>query len=229
MATDLDGLRTLVRTNTLIESDDVTDTELLVYLNNAYNEIAAAYRWPWLETSANITVVAGTQAYAQPADYLRTIAIVDASEKRKLERISSDLALEEWGGDFDQSDPAAYYFMYGTNINLVPIPSANGTNAYIHYYIKQPTLLSTGTDTPEWTDEFHHILADHASAEVWKREEDLQKSDSYRTSFLQGLARMADYYLNREEDKPLVYGDGIKPLRRGTNTPFHGDGSLASW
>lgn len=229
MADDLDAIRAMVRLNTLVETDDVSDAELLKYINLGYQEIASLYRWPWLETSASINVTASTQSYSLPADHLRSISIVDASEKRKLERISADLAFEEWGGDFDSADPANYYFVFGGSIYFVPTPATTESAAYTHYYIKQPTLLSAGTDTPEWTDEFHLVLADYASARVWEREEDLEKASAYTQRYLTGLGRMVEYYMNREDDQPLVYGNGIKPLRRGTNTPFHADGSLASW
>ena len=62
MATDLDGLRSLIRLNTLVETDDVSDAELLTWINNGYNEIDLAQPGLQLTPAPNGQYQAGPEA-----------------------------------------------------------------------------------------------------------------------------------------------------------------------
>lgn len=224
---DADALRSYIRTQTLVESDDLSDAELLTFLNDGIYRVSVRMRWPWLETTGTITTVADQEGYTLPSDYRKLVAIVDNDEKRRLRRVTPDLALEEWGGDPDSDSEASWYYIYGGSIYLLPVPSANDTDRYTIYYVKAPTAMSNGTDTPEWDVEFHHVVADYAIAKVWEYEEDFQKAADAEAKFEAGIELMVDHYLNSEERHPTIYGGGIRPSFGRTNMPWLNDGSLA--
>jgi hypothetical protein len=70
----LTEMRTAVRTRIGNPSTDgfFTDAQLTDLINEALAAVSAEEDWPWLQTSANITTVAGTAAYAAPAGWVHT-------------------------------------------------------------------------------------------------------------------------------------------------------------
>lgn len=204
-------LKALIRTQTLVETDDVSDAELLTFLNNGINELTVRFRWPFLEKSSTISAANGTQAYSLPADYSRLVAVVDNDNTTRLTRITPELAFEQWGGDPPTGTDATWFFIWGEKLNLIPVPTAADTDRYTLYYLKTPTLLAADGDSPEFASQFHHILALYAAARVWESEEDLAKMARLDEAFGQQIEVMARYYLKRDEDFPIVWGDGMRP------------------
>lgn len=207
MATRSD-IRDYAREQTLIETDDWGDDKLNRILNRGLHVLSTRFKWPFLATSATITTVADQQEYALPSDVSRVEAIVEAGTRVRLQEVAPGLAWSQYGGDFTSSTSATHFFIWGSNVHLVPTPSAAETNAYTIYYYKTPDTLDNDIDVPEFDDEFHYVLGDYLVARIWEREEDFQRAEVAETQFNNGVEEMARFYLNRASDEPVVVGGG---------------------
>jgi hypothetical protein len=208
---DLASIRSVVRTLTLAETDDVSNTNVDLFINQGYRWLSTQFRWPWLEATATITVAADVASYDLPADYRKLWAVRDADERRTLTRLSFEEALNRWGGDPPTGTDAKWSYVYADDIFLLPVPSAAESDAYTLYYQKQLTIMASDGASPEFAAEFHLILADYAIARVWEHEEDFDKARLADVRFAEQVEAMARYYFRREAQTPLVYGGGIHP------------------
>lgn len=73
MAVTLVELRTRVRSRIALPTDDelVTNSEIDRAINDALQAMAGDFDFPWLQKVTSFVTVAGTQAYALPADLAR--------------------------------------------------------------------------------------------------------------------------------------------------------------
>jgi hypothetical protein len=227
MATDLASLRSLVRTQTLVETDDVADSVLNTHLNAGLNKLSLLFEWPFLEADTTLTVAADTQTVALPSDYRMLFDISDEDKRYTLTRLTRNQALRRWGGDPPSSDNALWYYVHGTNIYFVPIPSTADTDRYRIFYQKAITELSVDGDTPEFISEYHTIASHYAIARVWEHLEDFPKAEAADATFLREADNMARYYHAREKSEPLIFGDGVSPNTMGirANMPWLDDAS----
>lgn len=208
MAT-LAEIRTWVRTQTLVDTDEMSNTVLLTILNQAIEDVASTTSWPWLEASTTITTVADQNNYSLPADFAKLEAlyfddrdlIVETTRRRAKQVHGTDTTMY----------PDQFYF-YGEEIVFAPTPSTSSLTINLDYQ-KTPTALSSDSDTPEWHTGFHYIIAEYAAAKVWEREEDLEKVGYHMGAFYDGINRMMMFYASRSEDAPLVIGGSIGPVR----------------
>lgn len=215
----LTELRDYVRHMTLVELDDITDTEMTAFLNEGYRRLANRFPWPWLQASSTITTVAADADYALPADFRKITAIVEDAEERRLTRLSFEQAISKWGGDFPDDTRASWYYLYHDQIHLVPTPST-AAKTYTLYYQKAITVLANDTDTPEFDVEFHYVLGTYAIARCWEHEEDIDKSTYFDARFMAEVEEMASMYIKEAEDYPRVYGDGLRPSPVSANMPW---------
>lgn len=212
----LSAIRDFVREQTLIETDDWSNVKIDNVINEGIQEVASRFRWPFLAGSAQVSVTSGTQSYALSSiasDVQRIAAIIDNDKRVKLQEIEAQYAWELYGGDPTTSDEATAFYIWADTLYLVPVPTATEADAYTMFYYKSPTLLSNDTDTPQWSSQFHMLLAEYAIARVWEREEDYSKSGVAQARFDARVEQMARHYLNRVEDEPLIYGKGRYGLR----------------
>lgn len=218
---DLADLRAVVRSQTLVEADDVSEATLNLFLNQGYRELSVAFPWPWLQAEATISTVADQSAYSLPTDYRKLFSVADEDATRTLHRLTPEEALNRWGGNPPSGDEARWYYVWADSIFLLPVPSSAETGAYRLYYQKSLTVLSADGDTPEFAEEFHLILTHYAIARAWEHEEDFPKAEAADSKFRQATEWMARYYLRREEHTPLIYGEGIRPrLASNVNMPW---------
>ena len=222
-----------VRRQTLDTSSSLSDADLTNIVADGYRLVAVADRWPWLATSAQITVVSGMQEYDISADlsvtdFMWLDSIVDNDEEDGLlDQLSVAQYLLRWGGDPDSGPRAySYYFKNDDTVGLVPVPNTSETDAYTLNYFKAPTVLSASGDSPEWTATLHHILVSYAASNVWEREEYFTERDLAFRKFAMGIAELKRFYKMRTKDRPIVFGDGGGGNRYGDraslvhNLPF---------
>lgn len=222
---DLDAIRAKIRLLTLVGTADLSDAELLTLVNEGLYQVSTKFDWPFLQATTTITTADGTSAYAIPADHVRTFQISDTTRRRRLIRTSLDEVLQRYGDDFPEASNATHWYLWDDEYNLVPTPNAAATGRYKVYYQKSATALASGTDTPEWADQFHDVLAFYGEMRVWERENDPGQSQLAQARFQQSLDAMARFYLNLAADAPIVIGGGHDGVAsRHSNTPWIDDG-----
>lgn len=145
----LTELQTEIRNSGEVRDPPISDTTLTTWINAAYaelyNHVIDANVDHFLSTATE-TIVAGTDSYALPSDYYKTIAVwvLDTDNERyPLERFN-------WSERYLYSDSGldrrcTRYALKGANLILSPSPTWSGT--VYHDYIPEPAELSSGGDT----------------------------------------------------------------------------------
>lgn len=221
MATNLGSIRTFVRNQTLVESDDMTNADLNLLINAGLNEMSLAFDWPFLHATSNITTVQDQANYDLPADLRRLFAVRDNDRRATVTRIDMHTALNRWGGDPPSGDNAHWYYLWNDDIWLIPVPDTAEASEYTLFYQKAITELSADGDTPEFVSEFHLTPAYYAIARVWEHEEDFTKAEASENAFRQRVEQMARFYHQTADKHPLVFGNGPRPaLNTAQNMPW---------
>ena len=212
----LSELRDLVRSQTLVESDDYTDAKVNRLINQGLGDLSTRFEWPWLATSSTIAVVGGTEAYAIPATADRLAKLMIAGESRPLTEVSAAVAWEMNGDDPSSGSPT-WFFLWGESIYLRPVP-ASAASLKVFYW-QFPTFLTSEGAVPQFNPQFHHILGDYAMQMLWEREEDFEKASVYAQRYAAGVETMARFYLNRAKDAPFILGEPGR-MKRGPRMPW---------
>lgn len=161
---DLENIRDYVRRmlNEDGESEGFySDTELNVYINEAYKELVNIHPVPTelyqLNDTQNYTTTSGTATYALPSDFNRLIAVKYGSYYCSL----MDFRLYTAMGDnrnFTAAAAIPLAYRHGANLVVSPTPSDSITTITLAY-IHTPTELSADSDTPDILDTMHELIA----------------------------------------------------------------------
>jgi hypothetical protein len=208
---DRSELRDYVRDATLLGTGSLPDAELDLKLDSGIRAISTSFAWPWLDASSALATVPSTQNYAVPATAMHIVAITQDDAKVRLREISPKTAWQRYGGDAPTSDPRTFY-IWADELYLLPIP---GTIInYTVWFRKEPTVLATDGDEPEWSELFHEVLGDWVIQQVWERQEQFGYAQAAAVEYGGGLERMAQFYMNRADPEPMIYGEN--PERHGS-------------
>lgn len=203
-------LRDLVRSQTLVESDDYTDDKVNNLINQALRDVSVRFDWPYLAKIDTIAVTGAQDTYALPSDTSRVEAVLLEGQAQPLNEVAPSVALREDGTTPGSGTPT-WYFLWGNNVVLRPVPSASGTLTI--YYYRTPTTLTNDGSSPEFAEQFHYIVADFVMQQLWEREEDFEKAAVYAGRYAAGVESMARFYLNRVNDGPMIVGEPNRARR----------------
>jgi len=199
-------MRTLVRTLSRVESHDVSDANLDIFLDEGYNEVVTNRVWSWgyALTPQTVTMEDGTDVYSLNAAVKRIIAVIETDRGYPLESISQTDWARRKEGIIATNSPLQFTFSKG-DLHLWPVPGT--TNDLDIYYYEHPTFAAADASEPVFDSTFHTILVDWAMSRLWEVEEDFEKADDYRSRFEIKLIRMGKFYNSEIDDRPMIYGD----------------------
>lgn len=224
----VDEIRAVVRLKTMVDSGEITDAQLLLWINEGIWDVSMREDWPHLEANSTIATVASTASYAitgmVSGDEAQTLRyIIRSGNGEPLHPISWELAVARWGDDVQSGTPA-YYAVSQEKIWLYPIPDSVETLKI--YYVKPPVELSAATDTPAWMSTFHNVLVPFVESKVWEQQEEWTKAERAMNSYFDRIDLMRRAYQGRINYGPWTLGAG-RSTRTGRNEPFRSDWSDA--
>ena len=190
---NLSQLRTQTRSLTGIQSTDIlSNTELDIYINEAYSEICRAHDWPFLINKDTINITSGTDTYALPASItgpnIASVVILSNDNNRRQLNMRSRVSMDRTSGPLPISKPVEY-FWDGAYIGFWPVPNASET-VTIRYY-SMPSILSDANPTPIIPDEYTNAIAYGAARRILMKEaDDTQRGKGYEDYFLQLIEDM---------------------------------------
>jgi hypothetical protein len=213
-------VRQWVRAETLIESAMMVDAAINAIIDQAVRDVSTRFDWPFLADTDTINFIADTQSYSLPTDFQRLVAVVLNGSTVRLEEVSPEQYWSTYGATPAEGNPR-FFFLWGNQIYVTPVPTASSGGLTLFYY-RQPTLMTDDSHSPEWQSEFHMIVADYVCRHLWHREEDFSKARVYDERYLDGVERMARFYLGRAKDSPMGMGGGFgrRPRNDGFRFPF---------
>lgn len=143
---------------------EISNSQMTYWLNQAMRAFCMESDFTWLEKKQTANTVASQSLYNVPTDYKRTVELrIDATSTSKniytfLPHETRVLA--------DTTDKV--FSEYNGQLEISPTPSANGTNNIELWYIRKPTNMSAGSDSPSdsgianMPEEYHEALVIYA-------------------------------------------------------------------
>lgn len=211
-------MRDMIRAIARVETQDISEADLDIYLNEGYDRVMMHQTWPWMVASAtdDITLIAGTRDYTPTSTVLQVLTAVNATQDYQIRRMSLQQLIRYDGSVTSNSRPTHYFFTQGT-IKFFPTPDAADTVELTT--IETPAFAGLDASVPPFQALFHRCLVDWGLHRLWEVEEDFDKANEYRARFEDSVLKMAEWYNDEMQDGPNIYGE-----RSGhhvpTNMPF---------
>lgn len=241
-------IRTLVRTRIGEDNTDalLSDVHLDTLLNARNQDVCNAI----LKTNESffdvidqsIDLVDGTSNYDLPD--------LDSNNRTRVIRISrveiaydgtnyhrarpvetQDLPTSNYIDDSYSTLSPAFYLL-GDQIYFIPTPTENQTNAVKIWYTQRQLDLIDDDDTPQFPDQYHHILAWGVASDAMSRSgapvldlDDASYGDRFENKFQEGLQDLLETVSPRDVSHPKYivdegitgYNDSFYPTRGSIN------------
>jgi hypothetical protein len=210
-----------VREITEMDSSDVSDAILMLYMRDGYNRIIdLERRWNFLEVSFSMTTTANQQAYTiddfTAHDMREVVSILDEDNAR-LDYISYDVAEEQFLiSEQSVSDPL-FYSMWNNQIHLFPIPNATITLLVRGY--RTPTDWVTNDAIVDGSDAFDIPLVYYVVSRIYQAQEEAQTAAIYQGSFNEAIAIARKDLTRPPSATPMVFAGGPR-IRRWKGTEY---------
>lgn len=218
--TKADILQT-VRDITELDSTDVPDSLLTLYLRDGYNRIIdLERRWPFLEVSFTLTTVADQQAYTvddfTSDDIREVISVVDPNNIR-LAYIDYDEAEAQFLTPATPVGRPMFFSFWANQIHFFPRPTdayALSVRAYRH-----PVDWVTNATYADGPDAFDMPLVYYVVSRVYQSQEETGAANEYERSFADAISLARRDIMRPESYAPVVFAGG-KGIRRWKGTDW---------
>lgn len=191
------------------------DSEIVTAINNAMLYIADLTGA--LEQLATRNTTQGTDRYALPDDFLRSVALFceDGSGNRWTLKERSMVGIERdrglWGSS--QGQPSSYHIRTGakqktlyTSGDIIIAPTPDGTYTLRLSYIQKPDDLSVDGDIPMLPSQMHEAIAIRAAMMVSRADDDIRRFRELRQLFNEEISvAMTSAHLAR--NRALIQGE----------------------
>lgn len=218
-------IRLLARTISELETDDVDDSVLDMYIQDGFNRICTIERrWPSFEISTTLTTVASQRDYPMAdigdGNIREIISIVNsAAGGSRMELISYDRGEEIFLTGSDYQSPPRMFSLWGNSIQLWPKPDTAYTLLVRGYRKPNTWYLSDSTEV-DLDERLHQALVYYAVAQMYQLQEDIELSTFYRQSFDEAVRLAHADIVRVPSHQPLILVGGTRrrfsgPLRDG--------------
>lgn len=212
----LGDLQTHVRAVLDVDSTDLPDAVLNVWLQDGYNrQIAMEQRWPFFETSTTFAATAGTRAYAVSSidpDLRSVSAIFDDGTigmGYQLRLVRHDDIQARMIGGLDTPSQPMFYSKRGSQIHLWPKPDQAYSYIVLGYRAPTDWILDGSGGSPDSDSRLHLAMADWAIARYFHQQEDAEMAMVYEQAFKDGTSLAHDAIMAVDEEYPLIMGRGM--------------------
>lgn len=210
----LAGIRTGIRTIMDLDSTELPDATLDIYIKEAWKRIEnAEQRWPFFDAEWSLATVAATYKYTlttikgASANTPRRITAVYAAN-RMLKWLPHDEARRRFMPNIASNTSAqpSYWSAFNSTIYIWPVPTAVETFVYVGYR-KGNDWFTTGTDVPDCPDELHNAIFMWAVGQAYAAQEDYASASYYNGKAVQEVAEMTAQLMSTPgDDVSLVVG-----------------------
>lgn len=207
---NLSEIRTRVREVVDMDSTDLSDALLKMYVVDGYERIIALdRRWPFLEKSWTLSTNADQQEYPLAnigtGDVREITSVVDNSAGGlRLTMVDHADGEALWLGPNDVSGTSMHFSIWQQSLYLWPKPEADGT-LYLRGYRKPTAWYDNDATEVDADDRLHQSLVYYAIAQVYQLQEELDVSAFYRQSFDEAVRLAAADVLRVPSHRPLIF------------------------
>ncbi len=80
-----------VRSLSLLTTNDVSDAQIIIYINQGLTKAAGLFDWPWLQTGSTVTITGGDPEVTLPSGWARLRAVMIDGEGTRLREIQEQI------------------------------------------------------------------------------------------------------------------------------------------
>lgn len=205
-------IRAAVRTITDLDTDDLPDAILDLYIRDGFYRILdSEKRWSFLEFSFNFSTQTGVRAYdletvaSEPLSQI--VSIVDNTNiGYRLDMIGYDEAERTYSGVYDTNGDPLFYAVWGGSIHLYPKP--NNSRVLVCRGYREPLDWQTEGGDVDAVPSLHFPLVYYACSRVYQQLEDAGMADMYKRAYDEGLAMALKNAVTPNSHNPMILSDG---------------------
>jgi hypothetical protein len=184
----------------------IDDTMILDWINDGQTDICR--KAECLEGIHSANIVAGTDTYAYPTDFIKEQRLlVNGIKLHRLTLPSIDVLFPDRAAD-SYTGTSLYYFHHNRSFNLYPKPVSNITNGLVVWYIRN---AASAAAIPEIPDIYHEDLVRYCLMRAWEQDENFGQAQVAKQEYDQRLLQtIADSNDESSESYPsvrLIAGD----------------------
>lgn len=182
--------------------DDISPDDLLSEVNKVIQDVNSRQTWPYLETTANVTLTAGQALVTAPARLNKVRGLVIDSIGQVLVPERRETIVKKYvGGLTNQGVPFHYYFI-GQSMYVYPIPQQSYT-AILDYTQDEITVDATTPLASLLLPQKHHAAYFLGLlASLYAMEDDTEMYGLYQSRFEQKIVNMMDDLAMHQLDMP---------------------------
>jgi hypothetical protein len=203
-----------------MDSSDVSDAILSLYLRDGYNRIIdLERRWNFLEVSFTLNTTIDQQAYTindfTGDDIREVVSIVDPDNAR-LSYIAYDVAEEQFLGPNPVLGQPLFYSMWADQIHLFPTP-VDAVELTVRGY-RTPNDWVTDDTVVDGPDAFDIPLVYYVVSRVYLAQEEVGTASQFERSFAEAIALARKDLTRPPSAAPTVFAGGPRMRRwKGTD------------
>lgn len=203
-----------VREITEMDSADVSDSVLSIYVRDGYNRIIdLERRWSFLESSFTLTTVVGQEDYTVDdftADEIREVIAVVDNENNRLSYVSYDDAEDVLIDSVLTTGIPNFYSFWGGKMFLFPAPETVIPLSVRAY--RYPTDWVTNNTVPDGVASFDMALVYYAISRVYQAQEELNTAATYERMYSDTVTLARRDLTRAPSSAPMVFA-GNKNFR----------------
>jgi len=185
-------IRSAVRSITDLDSTDLSDSLLDLYIRDGYYRILdTEKRWSFLEYSFDFSTRTGVRAYElstltdEPMGQISSI-VDNRGTGYRMDMIGFDMAEQTYIGSYDTNADPLFYALWGGSIHLYPKPNNVRTLTARGY--REPLDWQTEGGDVDAIPSLHFPLVYYACSRVYQQLEDTAMAQMYKGAFDEGVA-----------------------------------------
>lgn len=166
------------------------------YINEAYEDVCREARWPWLVTSATITLTPSTATFdlstlATDLQFHGWLRSNSASVRTPVEiNFGPNETRWDWFGSATATTGVPQVYARTGERTLIFGPTPDAAYAYTYWYYREPTLLVNNSDEPLMPPADREVLVYGALKRIAERDRDWNAVGYYEQQYVTRLEQM---------------------------------------
>jgi hypothetical protein len=185
-------IRAAVRSITDLDTDDLPDLLLNLYIRDGYYRILdTEKRWSFLEYSFEFNTQTGVRVYPiseiadEPMGQVSSI-VDNRGTGYRLDMIGYDMAERTYIGSYDTNGDPLFYSIWAGAVHLYPKP--NNSRVLVARGYREPFDWQTEGGDVDASPSLHFPLVYYACSRVYQQLEDNVMADMYKRAYDEGVA-----------------------------------------
>jgi len=205
-------IKTLAREITDLDTTDVSDTLLEMYVKDGFERIVSIERrWPSYETSSTLVTVAGTQSYlvsgVASGVFREITSLYDQSNGYRLTYIGHDEAEGSYYGANVTGTPR-YYSQWASSIWMWPTPTEAITYTARGYRLPLETWQASDVVEIDSDERLHQSLVYFAVMKMFEYQEDAEMAQVYDRQYTEAAKLARDDIMRIPANVPMILSQG---------------------